>query len=50
MEGRALARKFTCLASDKTNLSCGGWCTGTEAARAVRDAGALIEELDLRSL
>ncbi len=48
--GRALARKFTRLASDKTNLTYGGWCTKAEAARAVKDAGAFIDELDRLSL
>jgi len=49
-EGKRLAAKFVRLASDKTNLTYGGWCTKADAARAVRDAGALVGELDRRSL
>ena len=49
-DGHVLAAKFTRLASDKTDLTYGGWCTKTVAARAVRDAQVLIDELDRRSL
>ena len=49
-DGKGLAAKFTRLASDKTDLTYGGWCTKAVAARAVRDAQALIDELDRRSL
>ncbi len=49
-EGKRLAAKFVRLASDKTGLTYGGWCTRAEAARAVRDAAVLIAELDRRSL
>ena len=48
--GRALARKFVRLASDKTDLTYGGWCTKAQASRALRDAEAFIIELDRLSL
>lgn len=48
--GKQLAAKFVRLASDKSDLTYGGWCTKAEAARAVRDAGRLVDELDRRSL
>lgn len=49
-EGRKLAAKFVRLASDKTDLTYGGWCTRAEAARAVKDAGAFIDRLDKLNL
>jgi len=48
--GPRLAAKLARLLSDKTELTYGGFCTRAEAARATKDAGAFIEELDRLSL
>lgn len=48
--GPRLAQKFSRLASDKTELTYGGWCTRAEAERAVKDARVFIDELDRLSL
>lgn len=49
-DGAKLAPKFVKLASDKTILTYGGWCTRAAAAQAVRSAGAFIEVLDRLNL
>lgn len=48
--GPRLAAKLQRLASEKSSLTYGGWCTRAEAARAAKDAEAFIDELDRRSL
>ncbi len=49
-DGKKLAAKFVRLASDKTALTYGGWCTRAEAARAVKDAAAFVDLLDKLNL
>lgn len=44
--GPMLARKLSRLLSDKTELTYGGFCTRAVASRAMKDAGAFIDELD----
>lgn len=44
--GPRLAPKPLRLASDKTALTYGGWCTRAVAERAVEDAGVFVDELD----
>ncbi|MGW6129017.1 hypothetical protein ACWFNE_03210 [Cellulomonas sp. NPDC055163] len=48
--GPRLAPKLSRLASDKTELTYGGWCTRAVAERAVKDAGVFVDELDRLSL
>ncbi|GIG32387.1 hypothetical protein [Cellulomonas oligotrophica] len=49
-EGTRLAAKLQRLLSRKSSFTYGGFCTRDEAEQATKDAAALIDELDRRSL